>query len=323
MKFVSKLMSVLCCAALCCAVILPAAGCSDAPHTHELARVASVAATCTEEGNITYYYCEGCDSYFADGNANTQIERSDTVLEALGHKTVRHDAAEEGSVVSNNGTEYWQCERCGATFAEEGALTAVTVSKPMFVDQTFYSTSTENGPDMFASTDAGGDYPAIEGQFVLRFFMGFNYDLTEVLDRQSAEVHMNIHRSGSDPDWWQLLFIYNPVSGKTVVRYGNVTHTEIRLTDPMCALVEEQNGLYFLLVRDGASATLYAEDASGTPQKLADIADFDAGNVYRMRIAHLEGYFANKVCGGVIRDMEIALGTTDLDAERSNPVNAG
>ena len=38
-----------------------------------------------------------------------------------------------------------------------------------------------------------------------------------------------------------------------------------------------------------------------------------------MRIGHFNGYFADEKHAGVIKDATIALDTTDLDAERSNP----
>ena len=44
---------------------------------------------------------------------------------------------------------------------------------------------------------------------------------------------------------------------------------------------------------------------------------FSTGAVYQMRIAHFEGFFADDTHGCTIRDMEIALDTVDLKAERS------
>ena len=42
-------------------------------------------ATCTEPGNIEYWYCEGCNKYFSDEAGKTEIEEEDTKLPATGH----------------------------------------------------------------------------------------------------------------------------------------------------------------------------------------------------------------------------------------------
>lgn len=55
----------------------------------------------------------------------------------------------------------------------------------------------------------------------------------------------------------------------------------------------------------------------GTPQLAFSVPGFSEGAVYQMRIAHFEGFFADDTHGCTIRDMEIALDTVDLKAERS------
>ena len=41
--------------------------------------------TCTESGNIAYYYCSGCNHYFTDRDGNNEIDRQGTILYPLGH----------------------------------------------------------------------------------------------------------------------------------------------------------------------------------------------------------------------------------------------
>ena len=55
--------------------------CEHANLTHTDA----VAATCTKDGNIEYWYCADCGRYFSDANAETQINKADTVEKAKGH----------------------------------------------------------------------------------------------------------------------------------------------------------------------------------------------------------------------------------------------
>jgi hypothetical protein len=63
-------------------------------------------ATCTEEGKLEYWYCEKCDKYFFDEEAEnemTSIELS--VIEALGHSFTEW--------VYTESTHAKECERCG------------------------------------------------------------------------------------------------------------------------------------------------------------------------------------------------------------------
>ena len=68
-------------------------------HTHSLTHYDAVDATCEETGNIEYWYCEECGTYFSDEEAATEISLSDITIEAIGHAwgewTVITEATEE------------------------------------------------------------------------------------------------------------------------------------------------------------------------------------------------------------------------------------
>ena len=51
-------------------------------HT-DLKHIDAKAATKTAEGNIEYWYCEGCDKYYADAEATEEIKKADTVTAKL------------------------------------------------------------------------------------------------------------------------------------------------------------------------------------------------------------------------------------------------
>ena len=53
-----------------------------ANHTN-LVNVPAKAATKTEEGNIEYWYCDGCSKYFSDKDGTKEIKLADTVVEKL------------------------------------------------------------------------------------------------------------------------------------------------------------------------------------------------------------------------------------------------
>ena len=52
---------------------------------HSMTATAEKAATCTEDGNIAYWYCELCKKYFRDENGNSETTLAGTVIEATGH----------------------------------------------------------------------------------------------------------------------------------------------------------------------------------------------------------------------------------------------
>lgn len=65
---------------VCDYVIAPATG-----HQHKLTKVEKTPATCEENGNAEYYICEDCGNLYKDEAATIEIQKSDTVEQALGH----------------------------------------------------------------------------------------------------------------------------------------------------------------------------------------------------------------------------------------------
>jgi len=85
-------------------------------HTHTLQEYAAKAATCTEEGNIEYWYCKRCGKYFSDASAENEITRVDTVIAALGHDY--QVTEKEDATATKEGYEKYVCTRCGASYTE-------------------------------------------------------------------------------------------------------------------------------------------------------------------------------------------------------------
>ena len=76
-------------------------------HVHTLTKTEAKEATCTEDGNTAYWYCEGCQKYFSDEKAEVEITQEETVVKALGH-----DFAETWT---NDKSGHWHvCTRCDA-----------------------------------------------------------------------------------------------------------------------------------------------------------------------------------------------------------------
>lgn len=59
---------------------------------HSMAATNAKAATCTENGNIAYWYCSDCAKYFSDADGSNVISIDDTVVSATGHTEVVDEA---------------------------------------------------------------------------------------------------------------------------------------------------------------------------------------------------------------------------------------
>ncbi len=92
------------------AVLYPAKK-ADCAHEAMTATEAK-AATCTEEGHIAYWYCDGCAKYFGDAEAANEIALADTIIAANGHTPVV-DAAVVPSYTTPGLTEGSHCDVCG------------------------------------------------------------------------------------------------------------------------------------------------------------------------------------------------------------------
>ena len=55
----------------------------DAKNHTDLKHFPATAATKTTEGNIEYWYCEGCGKYYSDKDGTKEIKKADTVTAKL------------------------------------------------------------------------------------------------------------------------------------------------------------------------------------------------------------------------------------------------
>jgi len=91
---------------------------------HVMQATAAKDATCTEDGNIAYWYCSLCGKYFADANGSRVITVEDTVVKATGHEivTIPGYPAEPGKEGLTDGAK---CSVCGKITKEQGVIPAL------------------------------------------------------------------------------------------------------------------------------------------------------------------------------------------------------
>ena len=75
-------------------------------------------STCSTKGNIPYWYCSSCYSYFNDETCTSKIENKASVqLGKISH-TLSHTAATSPSGYVNGNVEHWRCEACDGYFLD-------------------------------------------------------------------------------------------------------------------------------------------------------------------------------------------------------------
>lgn len=76
-----------------CEICKESYGSPDQNNHTDLKHVDAKAATVAEEGNIAYWYCGGCNKYFSDAAAKTEITKAATVTAKLPPKITAGDGA--------------------------------------------------------------------------------------------------------------------------------------------------------------------------------------------------------------------------------------
>lgn len=122
-------------------------------HTHTMTATAAKAATCTENGNIAYWYCSSCKKYFTDKNGNNVVSQADTVIKAKGH-TIVIDAAVDPTYETTGLTEGSHCSTCKAVLKKQEVIPKL--------QKTEYSITyhISNGDEYLAQQTIQNDNPA-------------------------------------------------------------------------------------------------------------------------------------------------------------------
>ena len=104
--------------------VVPGVCTATADGKHVITHTAAKAETCTEAGNIDYYYCSACNTYFKDQDGTTKIE-GEVTIPATGHTKEAH-AAEEASCLVAGHSAYVYCSNCEKYFTDDTCATETT-----------------------------------------------------------------------------------------------------------------------------------------------------------------------------------------------------
>ena len=133
---------------------------SSLPCNHTMEKHDYKAPTCTEEGNIRYWYCTTCKKYYSDAYGNHEITLDATKIPENGH-TVVIDPAVEPTYNSTGLTEGSHCSVCGTILKKREEI-------PALEKATYYITYgiTDNDPYL-ASLDITNPNPTTYTKHIL------------------------------------------------------------------------------------------------------------------------------------------------------------
>ena len=118
-----------------------------ASHTN-LVKTEAKAATHMTEGNIEYWYCDGCDKYFSDEAGTKEIALKDTVIPKLTEHTA------DGTGWHSDETNHWNTCECGEKLNEAAHTFEWVTDKE--------ATATEAGSKHEKCTVCGYEKAAVE-----------------------------------------------------------------------------------------------------------------------------------------------------------------
>ena len=108
-------------------------------HSHDMAYHSAVDATCTEDGNIEYWYCDGCGKYFSDEEGKHEV--TDITVTAKGHTWGDWEVTQEATC-QEKGFKTRTCSVCNETESEETPLAEHSYSEWQVTEK---ATCTEEG----------------------------------------------------------------------------------------------------------------------------------------------------------------------------------
>lgn len=115
----------------------------DSSHTHDATKTEYSAPTCLKSGNIEYYYCNECNSYFSDKDLKNEITLADTVIKPISHNPVTVKGYEP-TCKKKGLTDGEKCFRCDTVLVEQSEINVLPHTPSEWIIDKVASAS-ENG----------------------------------------------------------------------------------------------------------------------------------------------------------------------------------
>ena len=94
----------------------------------DLVKVNAKAATCTEDGNTSYWKSESTGKCYKDSLGQTELPSGSWIVKKLGH-TMSHMAAKAETCTTAGNVECYKCTRCGKYFADQAGAKEIDKDK--------------------------------------------------------------------------------------------------------------------------------------------------------------------------------------------------
>ena len=107
-------------------------------------------SSCTTKGNLPYWYCSNCYTYFEDETCQVEIsDKASVQIGTLSH-TLTHTAAKDPHGWVNGNTEYWTCGACNGYYADANGRAQISQASTVVL-------SALNIPDFVVEVAANKD----------------------------------------------------------------------------------------------------------------------------------------------------------------------
>ena len=94
---------------------------------HKPKYVAETEASCNSTGNIEYWRCERCATYFSDEEATMEIVDKNSVIIGFTHPSLSHTEAVKPNGKENGNIEYWHCGDCDNYYKDASCTQKTTL----------------------------------------------------------------------------------------------------------------------------------------------------------------------------------------------------
>ncbi|MCQ4021932.1 MULTISPECIES: cohesin domain-containing protein [unclassified Ruminococcus] len=102
---------------------------------HDLKKVDAQKATCTKEGNIEYYVCDGCGKWFSDATGTFEIADHNSVIIKKTAHTPSEWIEDKAATETDKGSQHKECTVCGEVL-ETKEIPVIEPTKPTGDDST-------------------------------------------------------------------------------------------------------------------------------------------------------------------------------------------